>query len=131
MAHTLVYYGWFDHGFKRLSARQQRYWRKDDDPEREGLEVEFPPQGTRDFHFGFMETWDKAFLFVKVNQLVLPQPVLFVPGRHGVAAPGPSFPDLGPDAAAAILLDMIVANPALRDALGKKLHALWAETRAE
>jgi len=119
MNHTLVYYGWYDHAVRHLHPEQDRYWRKDDDRSAPASHlVELPPKAKFDgFWFGFLEKAGKEYVYVRVDGVVLPQPVLHIPGRHGVQAPGPSFPNLNDDVAAAILADMIVENPSCRDSL--------------
>jgi hypothetical protein len=109
-----------------LHAGQDLYWNKPDGSNKKPPhEVAFPDEQFDGYSFGFMEKSETEFLFVSVDRLVLPQPVLLVgKERHGVAAPGPSFPRLDDDVAANILVDAMLANPALRDALGRRLRAL-------
>ncbi len=126
MTHTLIYFGWYSHGFRHFHAGQTRYWKAKDDPnEPPRHAVERPPEQKFDgIRFGFFEGPDKSFLLVSADDVALPQPVLLIPDRHGLTAPGPSFAKLNDDAAAAILVDMIVANPAFRDVLASKLRGL-------
>lgn len=125
MKHTLICYGWYDHGWRHFHVGQDHYWRKSDDPEKPAVkEVERPGPDFDGLRFGFFQKTDYEYLYVSVDDRALPQPVLHVPGRHGVEAPGPSFVKLSDDAAANILVDMIVANPAFRDALGRLLRNL-------
>jgi hypothetical protein len=134
MNHTLVSFGWYPHGARHFCASQTRAWNKGDDPTKgPPREVEFPGDKFDGIAFGFFDAPDKEFLLVSVRTrvprggaktIVLVQPVLFVPGRHGVKGPSASFPKLSDDAAAAILVDMIVANPAFRDVLGGLLRGL-------
>lgn len=51
------------------------------------------------------------------TRLVLPAPVLFIGGRHGLQAPSPAWSELDREASLNILADAIVANPAFRDPL--------------
>jgi hypothetical protein len=73
-----------------------------------------------------MEGESKTFYIVKVDDICLQVPVLFIGSRHGPVAPGPAWSQLNDDVAAAILVDVIVANPAYRDLIGRKLRALSA-----
>ncbi len=123
--HTLVYYGYFDHSFPRLHPKQKRCWKKDDDKvESAGDPVEQPPKKFNGILFGFMEKAPKFFLVVKVDDLVLRAPVLFVGGRHGPASPGPAWSKLDDDVAQNILVDAIVANPEYRDVLSQRIRNL-------
>lgn len=117
-ANTLLYLGHYETSFHRLTADQDRYWTlKDRGRDDKGTVVEQPPSkfdgGLR---FGFMQVAD-AHVIVRVNNLVLPAPVLFVGERHGPKAPGPAWSEIQPEATLNILADAIVANPAFRDHL--------------
>ncbi|MCC6667228.1 MAG: hypothetical protein IT375_26010 [Polyangiaceae bacterium] len=122
--HTLVYYGYFDLSFPRLHPGQKRCWKKSAKPNSAGDPVELPNQKFDGILFGFMEKAPKFFLIVKVDDLVLRAPVLFVGGRHGPAAPGPAWSKLDDDVAMNILVDAIVANPEYRDVLGERIRQL-------
>ena len=125
MVHTLVYFGWYSHGFRHFHAGQTRYWKKADSPdEPPAHSVVWPSSKFDGIRFGFFDGADKEFLLVSADEVVLAHPVLFVPCRHGVGAPGPRHQKLDDNAAAAILVDMIVANAAFRDALARKLRRL-------
>lgn len=118
--HTLVYYGHLNTSFHDLHPAQDKTWTMD------GTEsaVELPDSATfNGIHFGFMQG-DDGFYFVKVDNLCLQVPVLFIAHRHGPAAPGLAWSKLDNDVAAAILVDALVTNPGHRDLLGKKLRTL-------
>jgi hypothetical protein len=123
--HALVYYGWFDHGFRRLHATQDKYWKKDDDPDShpDGRPVERPPERFTGIQFGFMQI-SGGHLFIKIDELVLRAPILFIGGRHGPTAPGPAWSELTDEVAARILADAIIANPEYRDLLATKVRGL-------
>jgi hypothetical protein len=121
---VLVYLGYFEGSFPLLHAKQDRYWRKNDNPdEHPGLPVEVPPKHLSGIRFGFMQTAG-GFCFVRIDDLVLRAPVLFIGGRHGPAAPGPAWSELNDDVAAQVLVDSIIANPEYRDALGDSIRKL-------
>jgi len=115
---TLLYLGHYETSFHRLTADQDRYWtisgRVADDA---GAQVEKPPSkfdgGIR---FGFMQIAE-GHVIVRINQLVLPAPVLFIGERHGPKGPGPAWSEIDRDTTLNILSDTIVANPAFRDQL--------------
>jgi len=117
-ANTLVYLGHYETSYRKLHADQDRYWTK---PETEdghpGKPVDEVPEKFRDgVQFGFMQTTD-GFIFVRINRLVLPTPVLFIGKRHGLQAPGPSWSEIDAEVTLNILADVIVANPGFRDEL--------------
>ncbi len=122
--HTLVYYGYFDPSFPRLHSGQKRCWKKGDKPDSAGDPVELPSKTFDGIRFGFMEKAPKFFLIVKVDDLVLRAPVLFVGGRHGPTAPGPAWSKLDDDVAMNILVDAIVTNPEYRDVLAGSIRNL-------
>jgi hypothetical protein len=115
---TLVYFGHYLTSFHRLHPLQDRYWKVDEgDPGATGQAIEVPPaKFDGGIHFGFMQM-RTGFVIVRIGELVLPTPVLFVGGRHGPAAPGPSWAELDREASLNIIVDAIVANPAFRDHL--------------
>ena len=113
---TLVYLGHFETSFYRLHAAQARYWKKGETAG-EGHPVDpAPPKFEDGIKFGFMQT-DDGHVFVRINKLVLPAPVLLISGRHGPKGPGPAWSEIDPEATRNILADAIVANPAFRDQL--------------
>jgi hypothetical protein len=83
-SNTLVYLGHYETSFRKLHADQDHYWTKpkteDGDP---GKRVNpIPEQFRGGIHFGLMQTAG-GFIFVRINRLVLPTPVLFIGERHG------------------------------------------------
>jgi hypothetical protein len=122
--HALVYLGFFDTSFHRLTPKQDRYWKKGESAESSGRAVERPGRGVKGVVFGYMERPGKSFAIVRINELVLRAPVLFIGGRHGPAAPGPVSARLDDDDAAHILVDAVVANPECRDMLANMLRLL-------
>jgi hypothetical protein len=118
MANTLVYLGHYETSFRKLHADQVRYWTKAETEEgHPGKSVDDVPDKSRGgIHFGFMQT-SVGFIFVRVNRLVLPTPVLFIGERHGPKAPGPAWSEIDVDVTLNILADAIVANPGFRDEL--------------
>ena len=115
---TLVYLGHYETSFRKLHADQDHYWTKPETGEgHPGKHVgEVPVEFRNGVHFGFMQT-SQGFIFVRVNRLVLPTPVLFVGERHGPRAPGPAWSEIAPEITLNILADAIVANPGFRDEL--------------
>lgn len=118
MVSTLIYLGHYETSFRRLHADQDNYWTKSEIEEGDsGKPVDPAPEKFQGgIHFGFMQT-SGGFVFVRINRLVLPTPVLFIGERHGPKAPGPSWSEIGADVALNILADAIVANPGFRDEL--------------
>jgi hypothetical protein len=120
MTHTILYFGHFDRNFRRLSPDTATYL------DRNGVEkpVDDASSKVDGFRFRYMECRGKEFVAVGVGELVLRAPVLLIPERHtdgkGFFAP-PQFED---DSAMHLLVDMIVANPENRDALGHLLRRL-------
>lgn len=117
-ANTLVYLGHYETSFHRLHADQDHYWTKPETEEgHPGKPIDpLPERFQGGVHFGFMQT-TIGFMFVRINRLVLPTPVLFIGERHGPAAPGPSSSEIAPEVTLNILADTIVANPGFRDEL--------------
>lgn len=117
-ANTLVYLGHYETSFRKLNADQDLYWTKaKGEEEPPGKHVDPIPEKFRGGTlFGFMQTND-GFIFVRINRLVLPSPVLFIGERHGPKAPGPSWSEIGTETTLNILADAIVANPGFRDEL--------------
>jgi hypothetical protein len=115
---TLIYLGHYETSFCRLHADQDRYWTKTETEEGHlGKRVDEVPDKYRNgIHFGFMQT-SEGFIFVRVNRLVLPTPVLFIGERHGPRAPGPAWSGIDSAVTLNILADAIVANPGFRDEL--------------
>jgi hypothetical protein len=115
-ANTLVRLGHYETSFHRLDADQAHYWNKGE-VDGEGHSVEpAPPKFEGGIKFGFMQT-DEDHVFVRINRLVLPAPVLFIGGRHGPKGPGPAWSEIDRETTLNILADAIVANPAFRDQL--------------
>jgi hypothetical protein len=114
---VLVRLGHYETSFQRLHAHQQRYWNKDE-IEGDGHPVAEPssPKFDGAIRFGFMQT-DDGHVFVRINRLVLPSPVLFVGGRHGPKGPGPAWSEIDRDTTLNVLADAIVANPGFGDQL--------------
>lgn len=113
---TLVRLGHYETSYARLNASQDRYWNKGE-TSGEGHPIPAPPaKFDGGIVFGFMQT-DHGHVFVRINRLVLPAPVLFIGGRHGLQAPSPAWSELDREASLNILADAIVANPAFRDPL--------------
>jgi hypothetical protein len=117
-ANTLVYLGHYETSFRKLHADQDHYWTKPETQEgHRGKRVDAVPDKCKGgIHFGFMQT-NTGFIFVRINRLVLPTPVLFIGERHGPKAPGPSWSEITPEITLNILADAMVANPAFRDEL--------------
>lgn len=118
MPNALVYLGHYETSFRKLHADQDRYWTR---PETEaghpGKPIDpVPERFNGGVRFGFMQTND-GFVFVRIDRLVLPTPILFIGERHGPKAPGPSWSAIDADVALNILVDAIVANPGFRDEL--------------
>jgi hypothetical protein len=115
-ANTLVRLGHYETSFHLLHADQDRYWNKGE-MDGDGHRVEPAPTKFEDgIKFGFMQT-DDGHVFVRINRLVLPTPVLFIGGRHGLKGPGPAWSEIDRETTLNILADAIVANPAFRDQL--------------
>jgi hypothetical protein len=115
---SLVRLGHYEASFHLLRADQDRYWNKGETGG-DGHAVDVaPPKFEGGIQFGFMQT-DDGHVFVRINKLVLPTPVLFIGGRHGPKGPGPAWSEIDPEATRNILADAIVANPAFRDQLLK------------
>lgn len=113
---TLVRLGHYESSFRRLDADQSQYWNKGETGDR-GHPIDPVPPAFRDaIKFGFMQT-DDGHVFVRIDRLVLPSPVLFIGGRHGPKGPGPAWSAIDRDTTLNILADTIVANPAFRDQL--------------
>ena len=115
---TLLYLGHYETSFRRLHPDQDRYWTKTETEEgHPGKHVDEVPDKFREgVHFGFMQT-SEGFIFVRVNRLVLPTPVLFIGERHGPRAPGPAWSEIDSEVTLNILADAIVANSGFRDDL--------------
>jgi hypothetical protein len=122
--HTLNYYGHMDTSFHRLVPNQTRCWLKGG----EERQVEPVPEGIDGIEFGVMQGKQDHF-FVKAGDILLRAPVLFIGGRHGPAAPGPSWAKLDDDVAVRILADLIVGNPELRDVLAAMIMDLGTQSR--
>jgi hypothetical protein len=118
MANTLVYLGHYETSFGKLHADQGHYWTKPETEEGHPGKrvVEVPDEFRNGIHFGFMQTCE-GFIFVRINRLVLPTPVLFIGVRHGPRAPGPAWSEIDSEVTLNILADTIVANPGFRDEL--------------
>jgi hypothetical protein len=78
-ANTLVYLGHYETSFRKLHADQDHYWTKlEIDDGHIGKPVDKVPEKFQGgVHFGFMQT-ASGFIFVRINRLVLPMPVLFI-----------------------------------------------------
>jgi hypothetical protein len=115
---TLVYLGHYETSFRKLHADQDRYWTKPEiEPGHPGKPIDpVPEKFSGGIHFGFMQT-DDGHVFVRINRLVLPTPVLFIGGRHGLKGPGPAWSEIDRETTLNILADAIVANPVFRDQL--------------
>lgn len=114
---TLVRLGHYASSYRHLHAGQERYWNKGE-TDGEGHPIEQPPSPKfdRGIRFGFMQT-DDSHVFVRINRLVLPSPVLFIGGRHGPQAPGRPWSEIGAEETLNILADAIADNHGFRDEL--------------
>ena len=116
----------FDKSFDKLTADQDQYWTKGRE---ESAKVEVLGDEYK-FKFGFMQG-NPDFFIVKINDLVLRSPVLFIGVRHGPKGPGPgNVNNVNAEAAIHILADAIVANPEYRDALAGCIKELGVSSSA-
>ncbi len=118
MRHASIYLGPCEWNFSALRPATTTY------ATREGKtkpvdEVELP--GIR---FGYMERVGKTFVLVRVDDVVLRNPVLATERHQEGKGFGPQPTQFDDDAAARFLVDAIVENPELRDLLGAKLRQL-------
>ena len=127
--HALMYYGYFDRCRSLLTADQNRYWIKDEEPAVDsGKPVEVPPDEFKNgIRFGQMQRAVGKFAIVKVDEIILTDAVEHDPQRHG-DVPGLPWVKLSDDQACNILVDAIIANHRLRDALAAKVRHLGRPT---
>ena len=126
--HTLMYYGYFDRCRPLLRADQTKYWTKPEDPTVDaGKRVEMPPSEFTGIRFGQMQRGYGRFAIVKVDAIILTVAVEHDADRHG-DVPDKEWVELTDDHAANLLVDAIVANHLLRDALALKIRGLESPT---
>ena len=116
--HSSLYLGPYDWNFSSLRPDTNTYKTRED----ETRPAERPE--VKGIHFGYMEKPGKAFLLVRVDDIVLRNPVLRTERHQDGKGAGPVETKFGDEAAARYLLDAIVENPELRDLLGAKLRGL-------
>jgi hypothetical protein len=129
MTHTILYYGNFDRNFHRLTVATKTYLNADG----EELKVEHASKNADGLRFRYMEMPFKQFVAVGVEEprddrrvIVLRAPVLLISERHTDGKGFFNGPHFGDDSAMNLLVDMIVANPEYRDALGLLVRRLGA-----
>lgn len=120
MTHTILYYGNFLRNFRTLEPTTSTCVNKTG----EIGEVEKATAKVDGLQFRYMELPDKEFVAVGVGDIVLRAPVLLVQERHTDGKGFFSGPHFGDDSAMRLIVDMIVANPEYRDALGRLLRCL-------
>jgi hypothetical protein len=122
MIHTIRYFGNFDQSFHRLRTDTDVYFDREGKSPKPLGEVSDKVNG---LVFRYMEMPGKEFVAVGVENIVLRAPVLLVGERHTDGKGfGPNDPQFEDDSAMRLLVDMIVANPERRDALGALVRGL-------
>jgi hypothetical protein len=122
MIHTIRYFGNFEQSFRQLRAETDVYFDRKGKTAKPVGKVSDKVNG---LVFRYMQMPGKdEFVAVGVERIVLRAPVLLVTERH---TDGKGFfedPLFGDDSAMRLLVDMIIANPERRDALGRLLRGL-------
>jgi hypothetical protein len=118
--HRLRGLGYFDKSYALLGTEREAYLKQDGSP----VVEEEVDAGSGGIVFGVMEKAPKAFLIVKVGDLILRAPVLFIPHRHGAKGLAPYAGYVDHNSAMQILVDAIVANPEYRDHLGEEVRRI-------
>lgn len=125
MIHTIRYFGNFEQGFHRLRSDTNVYFDREGKSPKPLGEVSDKVNG---LVFRYMEMPGKEFVAVGVGDIVLRAPVLLVGERHTDGKGFAADPHFGDDSAMRLLVDMIVANPERRDALGAQVRRLGVES---
>lgn len=124
MTHSMLYFGHFDRNFRKLDTETSEYL----DINGQSKAVEQPTDSVDGLHFFYMECPDKEFVAVGVRDhsgvFILRAPILLISERHTDGKGLFTGPHIGDESAARLLVDMIVANPERRDALGRLLRSL-------
>ena len=134
MVHTIRYFWSFEKGFRSLDADTAWYFDREGNEKKELNKVSDKVDG---LHFLYMQMRAQEFVAVgvdlvkspsKYERIVLRSPVLLIPERHTDSKGFMSDPHFGDDFAAHLLVDMIIANPEYRDALGRLLRgtSVWS-----
>jgi hypothetical protein len=126
--HTIRYFGNFEQGFHRLTADTNGYFDRHGDGPKPLSKISDRVNG---LHFRYMEMPAKEFVAVGVQRLILRTPVLLIPQRHTDGKGFASDPQFRDGSAMDLLVDMIVANPKHRDALGRFLIWLGKSSEVE
>lgn len=74
--------------------------------------------------FGYLEREAKTFVLVRVDEIVLRNPVLITERHQHGKGVGPKPTQFDDDAASRYLVDAIVENPELRDLIPEKIRGL-------
>lgn len=120
--HTILYFGHFDRNFRALLAETTTYRDKDN----EEKSAETPTEKVTGLRFRYMQRPAQEFFAVGVERIVLRAPILLIPERHTDGKGFAHAPYFGDDSAMRLLVDMVVANPEYRDALGLLVRGLGA-----
>ncbi len=118
MRHASIYLGPFEWNFSGLRPDTATYVTREGET-KSCDDVDLP--GIR---FGYMERIGKTFVLVRVDDLVLRNPVLATERHQEGKGFGPKPAQFEDEAAARYLVDAIVENPEVRDLLGAKLRRL-------
>ena len=132
MLHTIRYFGNFEKGFHQLRADTDWYFDREGKEKKNLNEVSDKVNG---LHFLYMQMPAQEFVVVgvdrrrarsrsKYERIVLRAPVLLIPERHTDDKGFASDPHFGDESAMRLLVDMIIANPERRDALGRLVQGL-------
>lgn len=130
MNHTILYFGHFDRNFQALNTETTTYRDKDNLKK----PVEQATKNVTGYHFRYMERQFKEFVAVGVEDvgergiIILRAPLLLTSERHTDEKGFFNGPHFGDESAMHLLVDMIVANPEYRDALGRLVRQLGLPT---